>query len=99
MLPELITEARATLTAVGEPDRRDAHRIATALYELVRAHAKRIGALDQSLTWQRKLAAIKEEVASYEVSNRETFAARQTGLRALLSQDLGVPADRIVSAP
>ncbi len=46
MLPELIQEVRGTLAAVDEADRRHAYRVAAVLYELVRAYAKRISALD-----------------------------------------------------
>ncbi len=49
MLPDLIAQTRSTVAALDGDQRRDGHRLAATLYLLVRAYAKRIGALDVAL--------------------------------------------------
>jgi transcriptional regulator with XRE-family HTH domain len=80
MLPDLIAETRATVAALDGPERREGHRVAVNLYLLVRAYAKRIGALDVAL-----LAADRAWTAADAADEPEYRAAAAWNTALVLS--------------
>lgn len=80
MLPELITDTRATVSAFDGEQRRDAQRVAATMYLLVRAFAKRIGSLDLAL-----LAADRAMVAADDADDPYFRAAAAWNQAMVLS--------------
>lgn len=52
--------------------------------------AERIDALVHVSAWQAQLAAIRQQLSAHQHSLRDAFVARQTALRAILSEELRV---------
>jgi transcriptional regulator with XRE-family HTH domain len=63
LLPELVTELRATVARVDGPQREQAVRLAVMLYFLVRAFTKRVGAQDLALVAADRARAAAEALA------------------------------------
>jgi transcriptional regulator with XRE-family HTH domain len=92
MLPDLITEARATVVALDGPARRDAQRVAANLYLLVRPFAKRVGSLDLAL-----LAADRSMVAADDADD-PYYRAAAAWNQAMVLSTRGYPEDAITLA-
>jgi len=80
MLPDLITETRATVAALDAAEKRDGHRLSFTMYLLVRAFSKRIGALDLAM-----VAADRAAAAADAADDPEFRAAAAWNMATVLS--------------
>lgn len=100
---QLLTQARELLAerliprGTAAADQRDAlHRWSADITGEIAAH--RVEALAQVSAWQARLAEIRQQASAFEQSLRESFAARQTALRSILTEQFHVRAD-LLPAP